>query len=426
LIFNYTPKPWGAPRPATTAVQSGNTITFTFNLLGNTINPTGFTFTGLRVNASAAPANSQITVAASGAAGQGFSTTGTVSTTAAFVYATQLPPTLVGNANVSLCPGGVAYTTTPQNVALLTIQENFGGSFKAPAAFTATFAPGPPAPGTPVAATQGTRFAITFNNLNTGVNYFVPATIGSGGANGIVLTAYPGATGSTASTAVTAGTGAGALANQTALTVVNGSATIYYGVTQVQNLNVTTAGLAAPIQLVEIVPSASAVVSPLTASVTASSVLVGVATGYPQYVPVTTPTPTPTTLSLLTSCSTTLLFPYLTNQAGFDTGIAIANASTGLGGAATSGSCNVTFYGANAPTAAYNTGIITSGTIGTIVLSAVAPNFSGYAVASCNFVQAHADAFIGQFGAGGTLSANYLAVVTTQAGGTGITSPVAF
>jgi len=400
---------------ASSITQSGNTITATFNLAGQTIAATGFTFTGLRVNGSAAPATSQITVAATGIAGGGFSDTAPASTVA-YVYFTQITPTLAGTASVSLC----SPFTTPTLATTLTIAENYPGSFAtaAAASYTGSIVP-----------SQGVVFAVTFNNLNAaGVNYYVPLTIGTGG---MVLTAQTSATATTAASPaskIVLNTTTSATDPGVALTVAGGSATIYYAVTTAQSGGYLTA----PIGLFETVPNTSVVSTPVTAPITASSVLVGVATGYPQYVAVSTPPviaqpATPATNSLLTSCSTTLLFPYLVNQAGFDTGIVIANASTGLPGAsASAGSCTVTFYGAGAPATAYNTGIIATGTTGSIVVSAVAPGFNGYAVASCNFTQAHADAFIGQFGAGGSLSGNYLAIVTNQVGGPGVSAPVAF
>ena len=42
-------------------------------------------------------------------------------------------------------------------------------------------------------------------------------------------------------------------------------------------------------------------------------------------------------------CTTTLLFPFVTNQQGFDTGLAITNASEG------SGSCTIAYSGPDAP-----------------------------------------------------------------------------
>ena len=42
-------------------------------------------------------------------------------------------------------------------------------------------------------------------------------------------------------------------------------------------------------------------------------------------------------------CTTTLLFPFVTNQQGFNTGLAITNASEG------SGSCTIEYSGPDAP-----------------------------------------------------------------------------
>ncbi len=87
------------------------------------------------------------------------------------------------------------------------------------------------------------------------------------------------------------------------------------------------------------------------------------------------------------------LFPFVTNQAGFDTGIVLANTSSdpfGASGATpTAGSCTLNFYGAGAPTP--NTGVaapggtLASGASTAFTLSSVAPGFQGYVIASCNF-----------------------------------------
>jgi len=405
-VANTTGTP--ATVAATSITQSGNTITAVFNLNGATIANPGFTFTGLAVNGSAAPATSQITISASGIAGGGFSDVAAAAPVAV-VYFTQVTPVLTGSlldgkgtdASGSLCSA----ITAPILDTTLTIQENYAGSF------TAATAP----------ATQGVVFAITFNNLNaTGVNYYVPVSIST---NGMVLLAET--SGIAPSGGFTALTPASKIVlpglpsnvpNAVQLTVVNGSATIYYAVASAQ----TSGGnLSVPIGLYLTVPTPSLVSSPVTTPVTASSTLVGVATGYPQYVPVTSPSivtqpATPAGASLLSACSTTLLFPYVTNLAGFDTGIAIANASTGVAGLSpTSGSCVINFYGSGAPATPYNTGAIATGTDFTTALSTIAAGFQGYLVAVCNFSGAHADAFLGQFGAGGSLSGNYLAIVTS-------------
>jgi len=397
----------GLSTAASTAslAQSGSTITATFNLTGAT-GFTGITFTGIRVNASAAPATSSITITPSGIAGGGIVDTAAAANVA-FVSISLVTSVLNGGAPVSLCS---ASASIPAAVTSVTVAENFAGALKTAATIT-----GP----STVTASQGTRIAVTFNNLNTGVSYYVPSSVSGGG---LALTAFPAATGTTASTAVTAGSGSNKVASQILLTPTNGSATIYYGV--------TAGDSGAPgtviIPLIETIPSASAVTSVSTSPVSVSVYLVGAASGYPQYVPVSSPTvvnqsaaQSATSNSLLTACSTTLLFPYITNLAGFDTGIAIANASTGVVGISpTSGSCVLSFYGQSAPATAYNTGNIASGTDFTTALSSIAPGFQGYAVAVCNFSGAHADAFLGQFGAGGSLSGNYLAIVVNQNGAT--------
>jgi hypothetical protein len=207
------------------------------------------------------------------------------------------------------------------------------------------------------------------------------------------------------------------------LTVTGTSGVIYY-----ESTTADVAISSAAIPLYEIVPSIPAVTTVSSSAVTASSYLVGVASGYPQYVAVTTPTAIPVTPSangvnsILSACSTTLLFPYVVNTGGFDTGVAIANASTGIKGITpTAGACVVTFYGTGAgttPANAYNTGSIPTATDAVFLASVVQPGLQGYAVAICNFQGAHGYAFVTDgFGGGGRgLSANYLAVVQSAQG----------
>jgi hypothetical protein len=411
---------------AASIVQSGNTITATFNVGGATL--TGFTFTGIRVNASAAPATSLISIASSGVAGGGV--TGSITAANyAQVAVSQVTPVLAGAITQTLCTATLA--AAPALVTTLTLQENFPGALRTAVGETQAGAGF-------IAATQGTRIAVTFNNLNAGVNYYVPATLaapaganGAGATNALTASAYAAAAGGTAITAVTAGSGGTKIAGQVLLTVTNGSATIYYGVTAADGGAVSVI----TIPLIETVPSAPAVTTVATSPVTASAYLVGVATGYPQYAAVTTPTTInqaappalPATNSVLTACSTTLLFPYIVNSGGFDTGVALTNASTAtfsLAGAAstpTAGTCIVTFYGAGAATApgnAYSTGTIATATDAVFLASVVQPGIQGYAVAVCNFQGAHGYAFITDgFGGGGRgLSANYLAPILAEAG----------
>jgi len=118
-------------------------------------------------------------------------------------------------------------------------------------------------------------------------------------------------------------------------------------------------------------------------------------------------------------CRTNLLFPFVTNQAGFDTGLAIANTSldTGVFAAATatqSGGCTLFSYGDNAP-ASIPSGTIAAGKVYVNLASAVMPNFQGYVIAQCAFQFAHGFAFVSDFGAR-NLAMGYLALVIPEPG----------
>ena len=115
-----------------------------------------------------------------------------------------------------------------------------------------------------------------------------------------------------------------------------------------------------------------------------------------------------------------LLFPFVSNQDGFDTGIAIANTSLdpfGASGAApTSGTCTLSFYGTNAPVPNTGillpTGVLTPGTSSAFLISNVAPGFQGYMIAQCNFGAAAGFVFLASnFGA----ASQYAVSVTPEA-----------
>ena len=89
----------------------------------------------------------------------------------------------------------------------------------------------------------------------------------------------------------------------------------------------------------------------------------------------------------INDCTTTLLFPFVTNQAGFNTGLAITNASDG------SGSCTIEYSGPAAP-ADLMSQPIEGGEQWVDQLSKIAPEFQGYVTASCEFRDAHGFAFI--------------------------------
>lgn len=90
--------------------------------------------------------------------------------------------------------------------------------------------------------------------------------------------------------------------------------------------------------------------------------------------------------------TTSLLLPFATNQAGFDTGLTIANTGDG------SGSCTINFFGSNAPPPV-NTGNIAQGTVYTTLASTAAPGFQGYIIFECSFPRARGWGFVSDLGA---------------------------
>ena len=104
-------------------------------------------------------------------------------------------------------------------------------------------------------------------------------------------------------------------------------------------------------------------------------------------------------------CATTLLFPFVTNQQGFETGLAITNTSK------EDGSCTIEYSGSDAPAKA-STGPVEGGEQWITGLSAIAPKFQGYITADCGFRDAYGFAFVSNgYPAGPPTAAHgYLAV----------------
>jgi len=145
-----------------------------------------------------------------------------------------------------------------------------------------------------------------------------------------------------------------------------------------------------------------------------------------------------TTINL---CQTTLLYPFVTGAAGFDTGIAVANTSWDpFGTVNQSGSCTLYGYGVTVATAG-NTPLQTTiqgcdlisnplpgtncfpivppGQVQSVMASATLTNFQGYVIALCRFQYAHGYAAVTDLGLR-NLWSSYLALELSPAGiGTG-------
>jgi len=123
-------------------------------------------------------------------------------------------------------------------------------------------------------------------------------------------------------------------------------------------------------------------------------------------------------VAVINLCTTPMLYPYVINVNGFDTGIAIANTTTDpFGTSAQAGTCSLYFYGSSAPTATgtnpFVTPVVATGTVYANLASTLAPGFSGYMIANCNFQFAHGFAFVSDVGAR-NLAMGYLPLIFTS------------
>ena len=103
-------------------------------------------------------------------------------------------------------------------------------------------------------------------------------------------------------------------------------------------------------------------------------------------------------------CTTTLLFPFVTNQLGFNTGLVITNASDGKG------YCTIAYSGPDAPDDMMTPEQVAGGAQWVDLVSNIAAGFQGYITASCEFRNAYGFAFITD--AEADLAQGYLAVCT--------------
>jgi hypothetical protein len=263
-------------------------------------------------------------------------------------------------------------------------------------------------------ADQGTQIAFTVSNVGAGVNIFAPAWVALVPANGGAATG---------------------------LAVLQG-ATFTAGATTIPNVQVTVTGNTASVTY-EVWYSNPNVIESMSLSVFASAISnTGQnlpATGTSQvaisFAPISTvqttsttaPVPrfcstaAPKTFFTINACTCDLLFPFVTNQAGFDTGIALANTSLDpFGTTPQNGPVTLNYYGnttgGGAAPPAFKTQTVPAGQELIFTLSGggnfgtpATPGFSGYIIAVAQFQFCHAFAFISDVGAQ-KLAEGYLAI----------------
>jgi hypothetical protein len=388
-----------------------------------------------------------------------------------------------GSNNLNQCN-----SQTKTAVALLTFTENFGTAFKTRvAAQSNTSYAGQAAPGLNGAPNQnipgaiynsesnfvfgpmagggtagladyGTRLKATFNNIPAGVRIFVSTSNVNNAATFVPAPAVIG--GSTANANPPAG---GAYIGYAQLvngeTSSDGTAAGFFPSVSPTDNGPSTSGNV-PIAEVSIANGTGtavweavntnpntiesfkfAVYTTYVANVAQNSPLPGSATVNLSFAPTATSGVASSTLTIprfagdslaarslfvINICRTILLYPYITNQAGFDTGLTVANTTqdsftTGSNATgAQAGTCVMTWYGGttSAPTtppAPFTTPTIAAGATFANTLSTIAPGFQGYMWAVCNFQFAHGFAFISDVGAR-NLAMGYLAVVINDPG----------
>jgi hypothetical protein len=306
---------------------------------------------------------------------------------------------LTSCATVVTLPGGVDFNAT--------VKENFPTAFKAQIAGPNTDSETGPVAGA-LEANSGTQFGVTFGNVPTGITFYIPVSIFSNSPTGTTLAQLvqnPGGT--------TVVVNSVSVIGGVSYVTVTGGTTYYYNIEQADPSfqETWTIPIYSPGGSLSgsFAPTVTIALSPTTGTNIAPEFLAGQGTGT-------------TTLgaSVSNTCQTSLLFPFLTNEAGFDTGISIAATGTDpFGTGVAGGNCAIWLYadasGSAAP-ATTPTLTIPGGGEGHTTISSIDPGFQGYGIAVCNFTFAHGFAFItdGFGGAGRGLSEGYLPLVITD------------
>jgi len=346
--------------------------------------------------------------------------------------------------NIALSPAGVT-SPAPIDQNVPGVAYNTESGFYAPELFT----------GTPIVglADQGTRILLRFNNLGAGVHIFVPTQVALDGpgetvtspaactGTGLAATcSYPTTPPLGPGSGITAGiaygqmtlttsdaSGAGgfsAVAGTGGLAEVSYSGTTGYATYEVLNsdpnaqesaiIGVSVAFISNTAQNLP-APGASTLnvsFAPLSNVGTASST---------DPIPRFGDSSAPLNTFTINLCTCNLLFPFVTNQSGFDTGIALANTSLDpFGTGPQQGTVILNYFGSTAGGGVapppFTSQTVPAGQELIFNLSGggnfgvpAAPGFEGYIIAQANFQYCHAFAFISDVGAQ-KLAEGYLAI----------------
>jgi len=251
-------------------------------------------------------------------------------------------------------------------------------------------------------ANSGTRIKIIYSGLAGNMNIYVPlvraSTAGGGSMTLVATETGPFAAAGATTDSIGAGGNAfsaATLATLGKLTVSGGTATAIYEITA-QAAGVTTTDAYSVPAFITV--SANTIPQPGT-TVTATVQFASASGGNIPNFAVGSSTNSVNGPSF-GICSTTILFPYVTAGGGFDTGLVISNTSTdnlraggGNSVSTSAGVCTLSFFGTNAPTPVVTASVATA-SLYLNTASSIAPGFTGYMIAQCNFLYGHGFAYI--------------------------------
>ena len=393
-----------------TAVQGtvSGTYSVTFPNVTLTTSPapgtvTYFQVANIRVNASSAAAV-PFQTQESGTVAYTTSTTSGVTTAYAvipstgssgLVVASLGPPKITGVTNYTVCGGNGTGLSFTLNISQL-ISGAFLGLGQPPVGEAGQYAPGG---GTGIGVASADIISVTLGGLPAGGTVYVPQTIAVG--------TFPIAPliGNNTTLSIVGSTVSAVVPLDVAFSVsAAGTVTVPYTVTAVSGLGAAAQSNFPVAVIVSFLPNSTATITTVTGNyyyAPSAATQIGPAAAVPTFAIGNLTAASGSSISL---CQTTLLFPFVTNQVGFDTGVAIANTSVdnlGAGGksaaVAQAGTCNLFFYGPFAPTPATVAdpqGSLAGGNTHAFTLDTVAPGYQGYMIAVCPFNYAHAFAFL--------------------------------
>ncbi|MEO7143267.1 MAG: hypothetical protein ABI165_07150 [Bryobacteraceae bacterium] len=281
-------------------------------------------------------------------------------------------------------------------------------------------------------ASQGTRLMVQFANVPTGTQLFVPTAINlvnastHTGATGVVVLTSTDANGAGGFSAVSATDTTEGIAP---VSIVNGSGAAVYevlfsnpSVAEELNVPVAVAFISNPgtnLPAPGMQATAAANFAPQSTVTTADA-----SAPIPRFAPAQPAR----NAFIVTSCSCNILLPFVTNQAGFDTGVALANTSQDpFGTTPQQGTVKLNYYGGTtgggaAPAAQTTNAVLPAGQELIFTLSnggnlgiAATPGFQGYIIAASKFQYCHAFAFISDLGAQ-RVAEGYLGLVLDSGG----------